>query len=426
MAAGAFAWNVTAQAPVFLQICDKPRPRSFKLYSNNIKPSVCRVAHLARVGIGPVMPDHPSTNVHIDPADHRLSDALSLALDDVVVTFACNDRFAPYLSVALQSLLDHTSPARTYDIVVLSIGIESSERARLRSQFDAHPNCHIGFVEVAEALQGRILPVHGHFKPEIYLRLLAPELLAPLEKTLYLDCDLLVCADVAELFDTDVSGYLLAVALDADMAGQVSGYHEGTRVYLAETLGLDDPLNYFQSGMLVLNLAEFRRTQPTNDLLELACSRHWQWPDQDVLNVVAQNHWREVDLAWNVVTDWAGIRRSRIIGSAPPDVRARYEEARAHPAIVHYAGPDMRPWLYPNVDFGEAWWNVARRTPFIDEITTRLDRSRRTLAGVLKRAQVWFLYRVVMDGFDALCPPGSSRRRSMLKAIRHVSGGLVV
>ncbi len=54
---------------------------------------------------------------------------LPLGLNDVVLVFACNELFVPYLSVALQSILVNTSPERHYDIVVLTRDITSPPRA---------------------------------------------------------------------------------------------------------------------------------------------------------------------------------------------------------------------------------------------------------------------------------------------------------
>ena len=39
-----------------------------------------------------------------------------------------------------------------------------------------------------------------------------------------MDSDLIVNADIAELFDTDVTGYLLGATRDADTLGQMDGY----------------------------------------------------------------------------------------------------------------------------------------------------------------------------------------------------------
>ena len=83
-----------------------------------------------------------------------------------------------------------------------------------------------------------MLPHHGHFRPETYYRLLAPSLLPNVEKAIYLDSDLVVCGDLAELFDVDVTGHLLAATRDADTIGQIDGYDPSVASYLKNELGM--------------------------------------------------------------------------------------------------------------------------------------------------------------------------------------------
>ena len=45
---------------------------------------------------------------------------LGLPLDDVVIVFACSESFVPYLSVAVQSIVENASATRRYDIIVLT------------------------------------------------------------------------------------------------------------------------------------------------------------------------------------------------------------------------------------------------------------------------------------------------------------------
>ena len=350
---------------------------------------------------------------------------LGLPLNDVVVIFACNDVFIPYLSVAIQSLVEHRSPDRHYDIVILSNGVEEESRATLRRQVGACGNVGVGFIDVSEALAHRKLPVHGHFRVEMYLRLLAPELLDPLKKAVYLDCDLIILDDVALLFDTDVDGALLAATQDADTIGQAFGYNATIKKHLAETVGLSTPLDYFQSGVLVLNLEEFRKSYTSEQLISIAGSRHWQWPDQDVLNSLCRGAYVRLDMAWNTLFDWERIRRKRIIGCAPDDVRATYEKAREHPRIVHFAGPDDRPWLYPDVDFGDLFWDYASRSPYREEIERRLHVSRHSAKGLLKRFQVLVLYRVGMDLLDLIFRPKTVARTGLIWAFKGVGGHLI-
>ena len=213
-------------------------------------------------------------------------EGLQLTLDDVVTVFACSENFVPYLSVALESLVENTSPDRRYDIVVLTRDISPSSMLTLSHQCN-RDNIGIGFLDVEAAIGNRKLPHYGHFRLETYFRLLAPSLLPSVKKAVYLDSDLVVLDDIAKLWDTDVEGKLLAATRDADTIGQIDGYDQGVGPYLAHDLGLTDPHGYFQAGVLVMNLEEFRRRTTPEELLGLATQRVWRWLDQDVLNRVA-------------------------------------------------------------------------------------------------------------------------------------------
>lgn len=144
---------------------------------------------------------------------------LGLSLDDVVVVFAASENFVPYLSVALQSLIEHASAERRYDIVVLTRDISPSSMITLSRQVN-RDNIGIGFLDAEAAIGNRKLPHYGHFRLETYFRLLAPSLLPSVRKAVYLDSDLVVLADIAELWDMDVEGYLLGATRDADKIGR--------------------------------------------------------------------------------------------------------------------------------------------------------------------------------------------------------------
>ena len=346
---------------------------------------------------------------------------LGLPLDDIVIVFACSENFVPYLSVAVQSIIDNASPKRRYDIVVLTRNISPASMITLTRQTNSD-NVGVGFLDVDAALGDIELPHHGHFRPETYFRLLAPQLLPNVDKALYLDSDLIVDADVAPLFDVDVTGYKLAATRDADTIGQIDGYDTTVGPYLKNELGMRDPHEYFQAGVLLMNLAELRRTVTPEEFLELSTQRMWRWLDQDVLNKVVNGEYVRVHMRWNYLMDWQHLRRTHIIANAPADVRAEYEEAAADPAIIHFAGPDNRPWLYPDADRAERFWRYAMRSPYLDEIRGQLEESRASIAGLAKRVQVMTIYKGIMPAFDKLFPAGSRRRVAVIKTYMGLGG----
>jgi lipopolysaccharide biosynthesis glycosyltransferase len=345
-------------------------------------------------------------------------------MDDVVILFAANDFFVPYLSVALQSVIEHTNPSRRYDIVVLCHDLTQRSIWSLHNQVTSE-NVGIGFLDAQAALGNLQLPSHGHFRLETYYRLLAPELLPGISKAIYLDCDLVVMHDVAELFDTNVEGKLLAATQDADTIGQACGYEPAVENYLLQEVGLANVCDYFQAGVLLLNLDEFRYRMPTTELIRVAASKHWQWLDQDTLNHVVKGDYVRVDMAWNTLMDWKHLRRTHIIAEAPAYVQQEYETARLDPKIIHYAGPDDRPWLNPNADFAWAFWYFAPQSPFYDVLIRRLSESRRTIRGLAKRTQVALLYNVTMPVFDKLMPPGTRARKTTIELYKKLGGNLI-
>lgn len=348
---------------------------------------------------------------------------LPLDLNDVVLVFACNELFVPYLSVALQSILVNASPERHYDIVVLTRDITPKSMITLTQQASKY-HVGLGFLDVDAALGDIKLPHHGHFRPETYFRLLAPTLLDNVEKAIYLDSDIVVCADVAELFDTDVTGYLLAATRDADTIGQIDGYDPTVYSYLKDQLGMTEPHDYFQAGVLLMNLEKFRQTITAEELLDIATERTWRWLDQDVLNKVVDGHYRRVHMKWNYLVDWQYMRRTHIVAQAPKDVQDEYDEARRDYRIVHYAGPDNRPWLYPDSDLAGLFWQYAAGSPYLEYLRDQLEMSRKTVDGMARRVKAVAIYRGIMRAFDYTCPAGTKRRQKFIEYYERFGGSV--
>ncbi|MBS5328195.1 MAG: glycosyltransferase family 8 protein, partial [Atopobium sp.] len=76
------------------------------------------------------------------------SDELGLALNDVVLVFACSDNFVPYLSVAIQSIIENVNPERRYDIIVLTRDLSPTSMITLTRQAQLVDNVHVGFLDV--------------------------------------------------------------------------------------------------------------------------------------------------------------------------------------------------------------------------------------------------------------------------------------
>ena len=199
-------------------------------------------------------------------------------------------------------------------------------------------------------LRGRLEGVYTdpRYTEAASFRLLLPELLPELDTVLYLDCDIIVRKDMVELFRTTVLGdnYLAAV-YEAPIEDQASRISE---------LGCS-PHSYFNSGVLIMNLAKMREDALCPKLLEACRKDYMEFPDQDALNVVCQGKVLPLSPLYN------GIR-TFFIPKYRKDFSQMYSdylwyEVDRH-ANIHYTGG--KPWDGFTVKFAQ-WWKTYESLP---------------------------------------------------------------
>lgn len=123
-----------------------------------------------------------------------------------------------------------------------------------------------------------------HISVETYYRFLIQEILPDYDKVLYLDSDLIIQGDISELYSVDLGNNLLAAAHDIDFLGNLN-MKDGKRLtYAKKVLGMKNPYDYFQAGVLVLNTAEMRQLYSIETWLDYASDDRFIYNDQDVLN----------------------------------------------------------------------------------------------------------------------------------------------
>ncbi|MBQ8156780.1 DUF4422 domain-containing protein [Candidatus Saccharibacteria bacterium] len=305
---------------------------------------------------------------------------------NIAIVLSANNHYVPYLSTAIASIVQNSDRQNNYDILVFQTDISQDNQERIVQVFKKQQNIKIRFIDVssfADAFDS--LSTHGHFSIETWYRLVMPDILTEYKKVLYLDSDLVVEHDVSDLYNTDVSRYLVAATRDADTAGLYNGYDPDRKNYMDSILKIRKPYDYFQAGVVLFNLEYFRKKINTNELLSLAASYDWKLLDQDVLNNIAQEKVLFIDMSWNVLVDWRKIRAEEIINRAPRDLNNEYLSARQSPKIIHYAG-DEKPWENLSMDFASCFWYYAKYSGYYEELLCRAaNPKKQRWSDVIKR-----------------------------------------
>lgn len=331
--------------------------------------------------------------------------------NNIPIALSADNYYVPYISTLINSIKANASKNNNYDIIIMHKDISPQNQNRIQRVFSDIDNIKIRFINVI-GFNGKFekLFLRGHFTIETWFRLLMPDLFIHYDKILYLDSDLVANADIAELYKTNINDYLLAACHDADTAGLYNGFEPKKKRYMDKNLQLDSPYDYFQAGVILFNLQNFRRTYTVEYMLKLAASKKWELLDQDVLNVLAKNKVKYVDMCWNVMFDWRYIRRQDIISLAPKYLSDEYDKAHSNPKIIHFAGPD-KPWSDPCADYADLFWAYSKGSGFYEEIIRRMaqpctTRTKRNLS------PKFLLRRHVID---KLFPYDTRRREKAIK-----------
>ncbi len=264
----------------------------------------------------------------------------------IPVFFSTDDNYAPYLEVAIRSLITNASKEFKYRIVVLNTGLDSRNIAKIKENECA--GFAIDFVDISEyveEIKSRLKNVY-HFSVATYYRIFIATLFPQYKKIVYLDCDIVVLGDISELYFADMKDNILAAVTD----GYVSGTLE-FRNYAETAIGVD-PDEYINAGVLVIDLEEFRKNRIEEKFVRLITEYDFDLldPDQAYLNYLCRGKIHILPGGWN----------KEPVNSFPADGKK----------IVHYA-LYKKPWQYDDVVDGEFFWHYAKGSPFYRLILQR-------------------------------------------------------
>jgi glycosyltransferase, family 8 len=340
-----------------------------------------------------------------------------IARQDVVpVVFAADNNYAPILTCAIGSMLENADPSRYYDVVVLNTNIGGSKQDLVKQHFSRYKNARITFYNVWRMVKDYKLDTNNaHISVETYFRFLAQDILSAYDKVVYLDSDLVVNGNVAELFDVKMGDNLIAATLDIDYLANLNIRGGDRMKYSLDVLNLKNPYAYFQAGVMVFNTAELRRYHTVPEWLRIASNPIFIYNDQDILNSECQGRVVYLPADWNVTHNIFG-RAEKLYPLAPNSVFDDYQAARRAPKVVHFAGA-IKPWQNASCDMASYFWKYARNTPFYEVIIQDMVPGARNDADVTE-----FHERALSDAsplrkiIDPLAPYGSARREA-LKAL---------
>jgi len=326
-----------------------------------------------------------------------------MSASEVVVVCAADAGYAMPLAAMLRSAGSELDPGRSLTAYVIDDGLGRGGRLRVADSMP--PGVRIAWVR-ADAAAVADLPTWGRMRRTTFQRLLVADLLPrSVERAIWLDCDVIVAADLGRLWDEDLGGHHLLAA--QDMAVPFVSSRLGVPRFAA--LGMVADARYFNAGVMVVDLARWRRDDVAARVAGYLADRpsaplFW---DQEGLNAVLHDDWGEIDVRWNVNAALAGRAFYRPRHLAPAARRAVAED----PWILHYCG-NLKPWrIHDTGDPGRRrYFEHLDRTAWAGWRPAP-TRARRLAAAYETSRLRRLAYPIEAPGFAALAAVSRARRR---------------
>ncbi len=288
----------------------------------------------------------------------------------VSVMLACDDKYMKYTDVLLQSICENASDNYFYDIVICHRGISEYNQQIAKDIFSSKSNMMLRFVDVTRNFEKyKTVHIDRHLTYETYYRFLVLDIFEGYDRVLYLDCDMVVNADIAELFFTDMDDEYIAAVRDYDFIASCVKKEDFYWENILKYINIDDFFNYFQAGVILFNLNNLKDKFTGEKLFEVAMSRNWFFHDQDVLNCLFNGHIKYVDDKWNVFSllENGSNREELVTKFLAAGFAESYKRSRNNPCIIHYAGIP-KVWNDTEVDLGYIFWKYARKSPYYEKL----------------------------------------------------------
>ena len=212
----------------------------------------------------------------------------------IPIFLTIDNNFAKYASTAIASLIDHSNKENNYIINIIYEDLTIENEDRLKSLETS--NCKIKCIKMDDVLN-ELDDSYSHklradiFTLTIYFRIFLPRMFPEYDKGIYIDSDVILNDDIANLYNIDLEDNLIGAIKDESVSDV-----EVLANYIENAVGIDR-YSYINSGVLLLNMKKLREVKFAEHFLYLLKKYNFDTiaPDQDYINAMCKGNIKFID-----------------------------------------------------------------------------------------------------------------------------------
>ena len=280
------------------------------------------------------------------------------ASDDVIpIVFICDKGYAIPTSTAIASIVKAKKRETKYNITIVSVGLSDSDIRRFAKYEKADISFTFIGVQPDEFEKMHKSEITNYGVPTTALiKFLLPDLMKEYDKVIYLDGDIVVKRDLSALFEENLDDCYAGVVRDVPQV-----------LYERQIFGVEYGRDYFNSGMMLLNIKMMREDNLTEVLIKTKQNLDSRLMDQDVFNEVFKGKMKQLPIKYNTL--YVNLYRSRgrykisRINELYNTKYSNLESIRRDSAIIHYCSKD-KPWKFYDVPMADIWLEHFLRSSY--------------------------------------------------------------
>lgn len=297
------------------------------------------------------------------------------------IVFAIDDNYVQQCAVTIVSILANSDFENFYNFYILNTGLKNESKIKLESLTNIR-DFNIEYIDVSDFDFSKFPLNRDWISAATYYRLLIPEVLPKnIDKCIYMDCDMIAEDDLAKLWNYDISNYYAGVVEDESSISNT------------KRLNLPAENNYFNAGMMILNLDKLREISLINKSLEYYYKNEEKiiMQDQDLLNGVLNGKCLYLPLRWNLNTPACFSSYSNHYYSFETE-----QEALSHPGIIHFTGK-YKPWVCSSFHpFRNEYIKYLKLTNFKEDIINYYKKE--LLSKIICKKYDWKVEKIYLFG----------------------------
>ena len=277
-------------------------------------------------------------------------------MNKVSIVFICDNDFVMPTLTTITSLIKNKKPSTIYDINIIAIEC-STKNIELFKTF-AEEKIFINIIET-DNLYSDIKAEHVHVSKAALFKFNLINIFPNTDKIIYLDGDLIITDDLSSLYNTDISTCYAGVVKD-----------------MKAILINNDVENYFNSGVMLLNLKLLRENLSVAKFLEIKKKVSNRYQDQDVFNYLFRNKVKFLSVKYNFITRYYEFFTKKQISEF-------FNEKLTKIVIYHYSSK-FKPWHYSNLSYSDLWNKYYKKSPLKHEGLKLKKKNNKSLQGIQK------------------------------------------